>query len=210
MLIFPYGQTEIDYLKKKDQKLAAAIDRIGIIQREVIPDLFTALINSIIAQQISNKAAATVWNRLLERLGQITPQRIAAALPEEIQQCGTTMKKALYIKGIADTVLRGELNIAQLAELPDEEVCKGLSALNGVGLWTAEMLLIFSLQRPNVVSWGDLGIRRGMMILYGHKKLDKAKFEKYKKRYSPYGTVASLYLWAVAAEHPPQKKSAGP
>ncbi len=77
-------------------------------------------------------------------------------------------------------------------------MARRLSALNGVGVWTAEMLMIFSMGRPNIVSWSDLAIRRGMMLLYHHRKLDKAKFERYRKRYSPYGTVASLYLWEIS------------
>lgn len=198
MEIFKYGENELAYLKKKDKKLALAIDRIGMVEREVIPDLFAALVNSVVGQQISMKAAATVWNRMLDRFGEITPQSISAATVEEVQQCGISMRKAGYIKSIGDAVIQGELNIDELSELPDEEVCKRLCALNGIGLWTAEMLLIFSMERCNIVSWGDLAIRRGMMMLYKHRKLDKAKFEKYKRRYSPYGTVASLYLWEIA------------
>lgn len=198
MEIFQYGQTEVEYLKKKDKKLAEAIERIGFIEREVIPDLFTALVKSIVAQQISKKAVDTVWARMEERFLDITPDNIASRRLEEVQQCGITMKKAVYIKSITDAVLSGEFNIAELSQLTDDEVCKRLSALNGIGVWTAEMLMTFSLQRPNIVSWGDLAIRRGMMMLYHHRKLDKAKFEKYKQRYSPYGTVASLYLWEIS------------
>ena len=200
MEIFQYGQREIEYLKKKDKKLAEAIDRIGLIKREVIPDLFAALVNSIVGQQISTKAADTVWARMQERFSEITPDNIALKTTEEVQQCGMTMKKAIYIKNIADAVLSGEFKITELYELTDDEVCKRLSALNGIGVWTAQMLMTFCLQRPNIVSWDDLAIRRGMMMLYHHRKLDKAKFEKYRKRYSPYGTVAALYLWEVSVE----------
>ncbi len=198
MEIFKYSEVELDYLKKKDKKLAEAIERIGMIEREVIPDLFTALISSIVAQQISAKAAATVWNRMLERFGEITPQKIVNVTVEEVQQCGLSMRKANYIKNMGEVVERGEFRLEELTALPDEEVCNRLSALNGIGVWTAEMLMIFSMQRPDIVSWGDLAIRRGMMMLYHHKELDRAKFEKYKKRYSPYGSVASLYLWSIA------------
>jgi 3-methyladenine DNA glycosylase/8-oxoguanine DNA glycosylase len=196
---FKYGSAEIEYLKKKDKKLAEAIDRIGIIEREVTPDLFTALISSIVAQQISSKAADTVWNRLVTKLGSITPEIIYNTSAEEIQQCGLSMKKAGYIKGIAEAVIKGELKIEELDKLSNEEVIKCLSALNGIGVWTAEMLMIFSMQRPDVLSYGDLAIRRGIMMLYHHKTLDKERFEKYRKRYSPYGSVASLYLWAISA-----------
>ncbi len=200
MEIFQYGEKEIEYLKKKDKKLAAAIERIGFIERKIIPDVFTALINSIVSQQISAKAAETIWGRMQERFGEITPETFAVKTAEEVQQCGITMKKAVYIRNIACAVLSGEFNIAELSQLPDDEVCKRLSALNGIGVWTAEMLMTFCLKRPNIVSWDDLAIRRGMMMLYHHRKLDKAMFEKYKRRYSPYGTVAALYLWAISAE----------
>lgn len=200
MANFQYGQMELDYLRKKDKKLGEAIDRIGFIEREVIPDLFTALVNSIVAQQISMKAVDTIWGRMEERFGEITAENMAKQAVEDVQQCGMTMKKAIWIKSIADSVSRGDLDLNELSQLPDEEVCRRLCLLDGIGLWTAEMLMTFSLQRKDVVSWGDLAIRRGMMRLYHHKKLDKVKFERYKRRYSPYGTIASLYLWRISVE----------
>lgn len=200
MEIFKYGDIELNYLKKKDKRLAAAIERIGMVEREVIPDLFTALVNSVVGQQISAKAAVTVWNRMVERFGEITPESISSASVEEIQRCGLSTRKAGYIKGIGEAVVNGELDISELPRLTDEEVIKGLSSLHGIGVWTAEMLMIFSMQRPNILSWGDLAIQRGIMMLYGHKKLDREKFERYRKRYSPYCSVASLYLWAIAVE----------
>jgi DNA-3-methyladenine glycosylase II len=198
MPIFQYGAKEIGHLKKKDKKMGLAIESIGPIQREVNPDLFSALIHSIVGQQIAAKAAATVWGRIRDHCGAITPQTIAAAEAQQIQQCGLSMRKALYIKGVGDAAMQEELNISGLPALTDAEIIQTLSSLNGVGVWTAEMLLIFSLERPDVVSWGDLAIRRGMMNLYGLDKLTKDQFERYRKRYSPYGSVASLYLWALA------------
>lgn len=200
MEIFKYGQKEIDYLKKKDKKLGTAIERIGIIEREVIPDLFAALINSIVGQQISAKAAVTVWNRVLQQIGDITPEVIYAATPEQIQKCGLSGRKVNYIKGISETVMSGRLDLEKLYRLSDREIIEQLSSLNGIGKWTAEMMLIFSMKRPDVVSWGDLAIQRGMMKLYGLRSLSKDQFDKYAKRYSPYGTVASFYLWAVSKE----------
>lgn len=200
MQVFEYGQKEIEYLKKRDKKLGAAMDRIGMIQREITPDPFIALVSSIVSQQISSKAAATVWSRLDKLLGHITPESIAQADLSEIQSCGMSQRKAGYIKGIADAALSGEVDFTTLQTLADDEMVKKLSSLHGVGIWTAEMLLIFSLSRPDVVSYRDLAIRRGMMNLYGLKELSQEKFAQYRKRYSPYGTVASLYLWALSVE----------
>ena len=198
MRTFTYGEKEIAHLKKKDKKLGLAIESIGPIQRAVNPDLFSSLIHSIVSQQIATKAAATVWTRLQLACGEITPAAIDGAEALHIQQCGMSMRKTLYIKGVGEAVKQNELNIAELATLSDEEIIRTLSSLNGVGVWTAEMLLIFSLERPDVVSWGDLAIRRGMMNLYGLDSLTREQFERYRKRYSPYGSVASLYLWALA------------
>lgn len=198
MEIFKYGQKEIEYLKSRDKKLGAAIDNIGMIERRVIPDPFTALISSVVSQQISNKAAETVWNRLYKLLGSITPESIAKADLLEIQGCGMSVRKAGYIKGIADAAISGKVDFNTLHTLTDVEIIKKLSSLHGVGVWTAEMLLVFSFCRPDVVSYKDLAICRGMMNLYGLKELPKEKFERYRKRYSPYGSVASLYLWALS------------
>lgn len=200
MHYFKYGEAEIEHLKKKDKRLGEAIDRIGIIEREIIPDLFTALINSIVGQQISSKAADTVWDRLGSLLGEITPQNIINASAQDIQKCGMSHRKTSYIIGAAEGVLSGLLDMEELKELPDEEIIKRMTAIHGVGVWTAEMLMIFSMERKNIVSWSDLAIRRGMCRLYNHKELTKEQFNRYKKRYSPFGSVASLYLWAISAE----------
>lgn len=198
MEFFEYGQKEIEYLKNKDKKLGEAIDKIGMIKREINQEPFTALVSSIISQQISKKAAETVWNRLCNLPGNITEESIAQMSLSEIQGCGMTVRKAEYIKEIANAAITGEVNFKILHTLTDDEIIKKLSSLKGVGIWTAEMLLIFSLSRPDVVSYGDLAIRRGMMRLYDLKELPKEKFYMYRKRYSPYGSVASLYLWELS------------
>ena len=197
MKYFVYGETETNYLRKKDKKLCAAIDRIGMIKREVNHDLFSALVESVIGQQISGKAAKTVRNRLDELTG-LKAERLHSLTAGEIQACGMSMRKAGYIKGIADAAVSKTLDFDKMRDRTDQEIIELLTRLNGVGVWTAEMLLIFSLMRPDVVSYGDLAIRRGMMELYGRKELTKEMFLRYAKRYSPYGSVASLYLWELS------------
>ena len=198
MPFFEYGRKEIAHLKRRDKKLGEAIERIGIIRREIRPEPFSALVSSVVSQQISKKAAVTVWNRLSARVGTIRPENIAGVSLAEIQSCGMSMKKAGHIQEIAAAAISGILDFDSLPTLSDAEIIKKLSALSGVGIWTAEMLLIFSLGRPDVVSYGDLAIRRGMMNLYGLKELPREKFDRYRQRYSPYGSVASLYLWELS------------
>jgi DNA-3-methyladenine glycosylase II len=195
---FEYGETEINWLKSRDSVLGSAIDEIGHISRPVMPDLFEALANSIVAQQISTKALSTIWERIRGLIDPFTPDKVAAIPIEELQQCGISMRKAGYIKESAHAVASGELDLDALYKLPDEEVCARLKQIKGIGVWTAEMLMTFSMQRPDILSWDDLAIHRGLRMLYRHRKITPALFKKYKRRYSPYGTVASLYLWAIA------------
>ena len=198
MAIFKYGDTEISYLKERDKRLAAAIDVIGQIRRETNPSLFSALVNSIVGQQISTKAQATIWQRMKSSLVKITPQNVLACTEAELQSFGISFRKASYIRAAAEKTVDGSLDINALRKKPDAEICKELVQLNGVGIWTAEMLMLFSIQRPDILSYGDLAIQRGMRILYRHKKITPPLFEKYRRRYSPYGSVASLYLWEIA------------
>jgi DNA-3-methyladenine glycosylase II len=198
MKIFEYGQTEIEHLRRRDKKLGAAIEVIGLIKREIRPDPFAALVMSVVAQQISNKAADAIRGRLHTLLEEITPESIAGADSSQMRECGLSGRKIDYIKRIPDAALRGEIDVSCFHNMTDEEIIRQLSSLRGIGVWTAEMLLLFSLCRPDLVSWGDQAIRRGMMNLYGLKTLTKSQFQRYRKRYSPYGSVASLYLWALS------------
>ena len=196
---FEYGETELGHLRKRDKKLGAFIDKTGMIKRAVNPDPFSALVESVISQQISTKAAATVCRRVQELCGTSAEKLLALPTPE-LQACGMSMRKAGHIKLIAEAALNGTIDFAKLRLKSDAEIVETLTSLKGVGRWTAEMLLIFSLMRPDVVSYGDLAIRRGMARLYGLEALPRERFGLYAKRYSPYGSVASLYLWKVAAE----------
>ena len=157
---FQYGEKEIEHLKRVDKKLAVVIDQIGVIERAVIPDLFTALVHSIIGQQISTKAHQTVWERMVTKLDEITPAIFDALPLDELQQFGITFKKATYIKSLAHKIITGKLNLDSLHAMSDEQVCTKLSEQDGIGIWTAEMLMIFSMQRPNLLSYGDLAIHR--------------------------------------------------
>ena len=198
-LFLEYGDEEINFLKAKDPALGKVIDELGYVYRAVIPDMFMALINSIIGQQISTKAQETIWERFQTMFDPVTPEHIFSLPPEEIQTCGISMRKAEYIREIAANILDGSLDLDLLHTMDDEAVCARLSQIKGIGVWTAEMLMIFSMQRTNILSWDDLGIQRGLRMLYRHRKLTRDLFAKYKRRYSPYSTIAGLYLWRISA-----------
>jgi len=207
---FSYGETEIEYLKSKDKKLAAAIDKIGHIDRAVDEDLFSSVVHHIIGQQISTVAQATIWGRLSAKLGEVNAENILSETRDELQSVGMTYKKADYILDFSQKVKDGSFDISTLYSMTDEQIIKELSSLKGIGVWTAEMIMTFCMERPNVVSFGDLAILRGMRMLYRHRKIDRDKFDRYRKRYSPYGTVASLYLWAVAGGAIPELTDPAP
>ena len=142
MTYYKYGKREINYLKKNDPILGREIDKIGMIKREVNRDTFSALISSVISQQISTKSALTVEARLLDLIGEISPDNIDKTNIEDIQKCGMSMRKAGYIKRIGQGAISKIINFDNLKNLSDEDVIKELTGLKGVGEWTAEMLLI--------------------------------------------------------------------
>lgn len=195
---FVYGEREIAHLSRADALLGQAIAAIGPLRRPLEPDLFAALVNCIIGQLISSKAAATASRRLLALCHAVTPANLSRLPAAAIQTCGITMKKATAIHDIAAAVAAGAVDLAALHDLDDEAVITHLTALPGVGRWTAEMMLLHALARPDIVSWGDIAIRRGMRHLYGLASLDKRTFDHYRAAYAPYGSVASIYLWELS------------
>ncbi|AMD90450.1 DNA-3-methyladenine glycosylase family protein [Desulfovibrio fairfieldensis] len=195
---FTYGEQEIAHLKARDKRLAEIIELIGPVRREVVPDLFEALIHAIVGQQIATRAQQTIWARMRAGLGAITPGVIRGTSEAGLQAFGLSFRKVGYMKAAAERVLSGEFDVEALRTLPDDALCAELARLPGVGVWTAEMLMTFSLQRPDVISYGDLAIQRGLRMLYRHRRVDRKLFDKYRRRYAPHATVASLYLWAVA------------
>ncbi|MBR5969023.1 MAG: DNA-3-methyladenine glycosylase 2 family protein [Lachnospiraceae bacterium] len=209
-MFFPYGEKETAYLKAKDPKLADVIDRVGHIERAVDTDLFSAVVHHIVGQQISTKAQRTIWRRMRETFDEITPASMGDADVHALQTLGMTFRKAAYIKDFAEKVNSGAFDIDAVARMPDREAIEALTVLKGIGVWTAEMILLFCLQRPDILSYGDLAIQRGMRMVYRHRRMDRAKFERYRKRLSPCGSVASLYFWAVAGGAIPELTDPAP
>lgn len=207
---FSYGEKEISYLKKKDKKLGAVIDRLGHIERAVDADLFSAVVHHIIGQQISSKAQWTIWHRLEDALGEVSAETVGAADVSYLQSFGLSFRKAEYIKEFSEKVTAGIFDLETLREKSDEEAIEALCTIRGIGVWTAEMILLFCLQRPDVLSFGDLAVVRGMRMVYRHRVLTREKFETYRRRLSPYGSVAALYFWAVAGGAIPELTDPAP
>jgi len=197
-LFIEYSDIEKEYLKSVDSSLAKVIERFGHIYREMETDLFSSVVRHIIGQQISTAAQETIYKKLILKVGSLNSQTIDSLTLNELQSIGITFRKANYIKSFASKVINGIFNIEELNEKDDQEVIKELTSLDGVGLWTAEMIMIFALGRKDVISYGDLAIRRGMEKLYNKDKLNKESFNFYKKLYSSYATIASLYIWAYS------------
>lgn len=144
---FQYDEKEINYLSTKDKKMQYIINKIGIIERECDDNLFEAVLHHIIGQQISTFAQTTIWNRIKTKLINITPETILNINDDELQSCGLTYRKVDYIKDFAKKINSGIFNLNEINNMEDEEAISYLSSLKGIGRWTAEMILLFCLQR---------------------------------------------------------------
>lgn len=207
---FEYGATELNYLRQKDKRLCGVIDRVGHIDRTVDTDLFSSVVHHIVGQQISTKAQATIWQRMRDALGEVNAGTILAAGVPKLQSLGMTFRKAEYIADFAEKVRTGAFDLDAVEHMSDADAIRALSALKGIGVWTAEMILLFCMQRPDVFSYDDLAIQRGLRMVYHHRSIDRERFERYRRRFSPYCSVASLYLWAVSGGAIPEMKDYKP
>lgn len=194
--MFMWGQAE--KFLSKDKYIAPLVKKWGNCTIKPLPKsiYFEDLVDAICSQQLSGKAAKTIFGRVKEKLGgTITPDPIIRIDTEELRKCGLSYAKCSYVKDLAEKVKKGELQISKLDNLADEDVIKELVAVKGIGRWTAEMFLMFSLARPNVFPVDDLGIKKGFEKVTG-KKWDKIKASRFaSKMWSPYKTVACWYLW---------------
>ena len=189
------------HFKKTDPLLHKAA--LGIDIDEILPstDLFRDIVWTIVGQQLSARAADAIFARVLILFPgrRITPARMLKLSDETMRQSGLSMAKVRAIKAFALAVERKELTLLKLATSTDEEVVVELTKVKGIGPWTAEMVLMFSLARPDIFSRGDLGLRKGMMELYGLRKLPSdRRFQKLLDAWSPYRTYAARILWKIS------------
>jgi len=187
-----------NHFKKVDPVLYKAIKDLYLLEKVAPKDYFIKLCLEIINQQLSDKASATIYKRFQKLFphGKITPQHALKLTHEEVRATGTSNAKVTFIKSLAQKVVNKELQLEKLDGMADEEVIKELTKIKGIGPWTSEMFLMFSLSREDVFSHGDLGLRKAIKKLYGFKKEPTRKeVEKITQKWSPYRTYACIILW---------------
>ncbi len=191
-----YWQEAIDYLAKSDRVMA---NLIASYPQEVMlsnHNPFPTLVKAIVGQQISVKAASAISQRLESTLGTWSTENFLAAEENQLRQCGLSRPKIRYITNVAFALESGKLTPSSWSEMGDEEVAQQLQSIPGIGTWTAQMFLMFHLQRADILPIGDVGLRKAMEVNYGSgKSLSKEEIGKIAKEWQPYRTVATWYLW---------------
>lgn len=187
----------INHLKKSDLTLRAIIERVGPCRIEYGPPEFHSLAEAIVYQQLNGKAAVTIFKRFAALAGEpLTPEGILKLTDEQLRSVGLSKQKSAYLKDLAAKTRDGLLNFAQLPDMSDADVIKHLTQVKGIGVWTAQMFLMFTLKRPDVLPTGDYGIQAAIKKHYKKRKMPKPDvMEKIARPWSPYRSIACWYLW---------------
>lgn len=180
-----------------DPVLCDIIERVGPFRMEYGPPQFASLAESILYQQLNGRAAAVIFERFIAIAGDPpTPEGILKLTDEQLRGVGLSKQKSSYLRDLAEKTASGVLNFAQLADMPDNEVIEHLTQVKGIGVWTAQMFLMFTLRRPDVLPTADYGIQAAMKKHYRKRKLPKPKeMEKIARKWAPYRSIACWYLW---------------
>ena len=188
-------------LSSNDKILSKIINEYDDLELISRGDIFFTLIRSIIGQQISVKAASTVWSRFTERVGDINPENILSTHFDDLRKCGLSQRKAEYVIGISESW--HEYDKFDWKKMEDQEIIDKLVSLRGVGKWTAEMILIFTLLRPDVFPIGDIGMVRGIEKSYkSGEKISEEELHKISEKWKPWRTVACCYMWRTIDPEP--------
>ncbi|MEW6683299.1 MAG: DNA-3-methyladenine glycosylase 2 family protein [Nitrospirota bacterium] len=192
------------HLKRADRVLRRVIEQVGVYQIRYRDDRFVALVEAIIAQQVSVSAARAVFRRLRDQYPEgLSPRRLMTTTPESLRAVGLSRQKTEYLLGLARRVADGTVTLASIDRLDDEQVLKALTQIKGIGRWTVEMFLIFSLRRPDVLPVHDLGFCKAVQRAYSLRQPpDPNKIEALAVPWRPYRSVATCYLWASLEPDP--------
>jgi 3-methyladenine DNA glycosylase/8-oxoguanine DNA glycosylase len=190
-------------LMRRDPRLAALMTRVGAcdLGASPPPDAFASLVRVILSQQLSSKAADTIFGRvesLAARRGGLTAPIVARLDAEALRAAGVSRQKTAALYDLADQVASGRLDLDRLSALPDDEVVARITAVKGLGVWSAEMFLMFRLTRLDILPVGDLGIVKGIQVLHGLKRRPAAStMRRLAEPWRPYRSVACWYLWRI-------------
>lgn len=197
MTYFNYGTKELNYLKSRDITLAQVIDNIGFIKRNLDSSIFESIIKNILSQQISNKAYNRLYSKLIDKYHNLEYENLQYLSLAQLELL-IPKHKANYIFELINNIKTKSFDLSKLTYMSDNEAISYLTKLKGVGPWTAQMVLIFAMQRTDIISYSDFAIRKGIKLIYKLDNLDKKSFLAITSKYSPYATIASFYIWAVA------------
>ena len=200
----------VDHLIGADPVMGALVEAHGPLDEDARrrgrpTEAYGALLRAIVGQQLSTKAARTIYGRLAALFGDRapSPHELLTVDEEKLRGVGLSRAKAGYLRSLAEHVIAGELELDRLTELPDDEVAAQLTAVKGLGQWTADMFLIFHLRRPDVLPVGDLGIRRAVQLAYGLEGLPApAELTALAEPWRPHRSLACLYLWRSLDNEP--------
>jgi DNA-3-methyladenine glycosylase II len=197
-------ENAVKHLSKKDPELGKLIKKAGILALPPPRNNFESLVHSIVSQQLSTKAAAKIYARFEKAAGmEINPQSMKEIPEDSMREAGLSRQKIRYIKATANAFQENPNNYKQLDKLSDDEVIELLTNIKGIGLWTAQMFLIFTLLREDVFPVGDLGIRRAMeRAFFEGKEQAHSNLKTHAEKWKPYRSVASLYLWKSLGNSP--------
>lgn len=191
---------KIKTLCEIDPVLGKLISVVGDYELVIGGEHYESLVQKIVGQQLSVKAASTIWSRVAELAPVVEPEKVQLLEEDALRSVGVSRPKIKYIRDLTEKVLSGELDLRNLDALDDEEVILNLTKVKGIGRWSAEMFLIFSLGRENIFSFLDVGLRRGIKWLYQIQDEEIESLEVIEK-WAPHKTIASLYLWEVVNQN---------
>lgn len=192
-----YTDSEMFYVASKDPVMNQLVNHYGHLYRGVNTDIFSSLVQHIIGQMLSNKAAEKINIRFKTKVSKITPENIARCSLTELKESGISRQKATAIRELAIGVCNGKYCFDSFPEMSDSDVINYLMTIKGVGRWTAEMIVEFTLGRLNIFCFQDAALKNGIMKAHAYKTLSEKRFKSLQKKYSPYCSVASLYYYAL-------------
>lgn len=193
-------EEHLKHFEQTDSTMYEYLRKINFPKREIHSNYFVALVRSIIYQQVSQGAGDAIYNRFIE-LGCFTPEALIEIDKEKLRNCGLSYRKAEYVKSIAEHVIDGSVDLNNLEAMSNQSIVDMLVQIKGVGVWTAEMFLIFSLARQDVSSYGDLAIKRGFQYLYKLEEFPTVdEYNDKVKVWTPYNTIACIALWHASVD----------